>query len=60
VAWLEKYTGFKAFPYEADILRDNALRLWVVGKNCQIGMRIQRNPICDGERTVTDDNGLTG
>lgn len=38
VAWLEKHTGFKAFPYEAEILRDNGLRLRVIRKARQIGM----------------------
>jgi phage FluMu gp28-like protein len=38
VEWLDAETGFKAWPYEAEILSDHTLRLRVVRKSRQIGI----------------------
>jgi hypothetical protein len=38
VSWLERETGFKAWPYEADILDGCSLSLRVIRKSRQIGI----------------------
>ena len=38
VTWLINNTGWQPFPYEAEILRDNVLRLRVIKKSRQIGI----------------------
>jgi phage FluMu gp28-like protein len=38
VVWLEAYTGFKPYPYQAKVLRDYKIRLRVIRKSRQIGM----------------------
>jgi phage FluMu gp28-like protein len=38
VVWLEAYTGFKAFPHQAQLIQDYMCRLRVVRKARQIGM----------------------
>jgi hypothetical protein len=38
VLWLERNTGFRAWQYEADIIRNHAKRLRVIRKSRQIGI----------------------
>src|SRR5208337_5277569 len=38
VVWLEAETGFKAYPYQAKVIRDHRIRLRVIKKSRQVGM----------------------